>query len=61
MTILFLDANADTLGPRTEALKRQPDWTVHAVSSVTEARTWLTRAGALDLLITEAIPAASRS
>lgn len=59
MTILFLDANADTLGPRTEALKRQPDWTVHAVSSVTEARTWLSRAGALDLLITEAIPAAS--
>jgi len=59
MTILFLDANAATSGPRTEALRRQPDWTVHSVSSVTEARTWLTRASSVDLLITEAIPSAS--
>ncbi len=59
MTILFLDANADTRGPRTEALRQQPDWTIHAVASVTEARTWLTRSDKLDLLITEAIPAPS--
>lgn len=59
MTILFLDANADTRGPRTEALRQLPDWTVHSVTSVTEARTWLNRAEGLDLLITEAIPAAS--
>jgi formylglycine-generating enzyme required for sulfatase activity len=59
MTILFLDANADTRGPRTEALRKQPEWTVHSVSSVTEARTWISRASRLDLLITEAIPAAS--
>lgn len=59
MTILFLDANADTRGPRTEALRQQPDWTIHSVAGVTEARTWLGRAAALDLLITEAIPSAS--
>ena len=59
MTILFLDANADTRGPRTEALQKQPEWTVHSVASVTEARTWISRADRLDLLITEAIPAAS--
>ncbi|MEN3942325.1 SUMF1/EgtB/PvdO family nonheme iron enzyme [Prosthecobacter sp. SYSU 5D2] len=59
MTILFLDANADTRGPRTEALQKQPEWTVHSVASVTEARAWISRADRLDLLITEAIPAAS--
>jgi formylglycine-generating enzyme required for sulfatase activity len=59
MTILFLDANADTRGPRIDALSQQAGWTVHGVTSVTEARTWLTRASTLDLLITEAIPTAS--
>lgn len=59
MTILFLDANADTRGPRTEALQKQPDWTVHSVASVTEAMAWLSRGGKLDFLITEAIPATS--
>ncbi|HEY1082198.1 MAG TPA: SUMF1/EgtB/PvdO family nonheme iron enzyme [Prosthecobacter sp.] len=59
MTILFLDANADTRGPRTRALEQQPDWKVQSVSSVIEARTWLGRASGLDLLITEAIPAES--
>lgn len=59
MTILFLDANADTCGPRSEALRQQPDWTVHTVNTVTEARHWLSSAESLDLLITEAIPAES--
>ncbi|TDU81742.1 formylglycine-generating enzyme required for sulfatase activity [Prosthecobacter fusiformis] len=59
MTILFLDANADTRGPRSEALRQQAEWTVHSVASVSEARSWISRADNLDLLITEAIPAAS--
>ncbi|SKB01050.1 Uncharacterized conserved protein [Prosthecobacter debontii] len=59
MTILFLDANAATRGPRTDALQRQAGWNVHSVSSVMEARSWLNKAPSLDLLITEAIPSAS--
>lgn len=58
MTILFLDANADTRGPRTDALRKQSDWNVHSVASVSEARAWLSRTPCIDLLITEAIPTA---
>jgi len=56
MTILFLDAQAATRGERTEALRKQPGWTVQPVVGVAQARAWLAQATALDLLITEAIP-----
>lgn len=55
MTLLFLDANPATRGDRTRVLRQQPDWNVHAVASVAEARRWLAGAPQLDLLITEAI------
>ncbi len=58
MTILFLDANAATRGPRTEALLQQTGWRIHPAASVAEARAWLATATKLDLLITEAIPTA---
>lgn len=55
MTLLFLDSNAATRGPRTEALKAHPGWTVKSVPNVAEALAWLGSATSLDLLITEAI------
>lgn len=55
MTLLFLDSNAATRGPRTEALKAHPGWTVKSVPNVAEALAWLGGASHLDLLITEAV------
>ena len=55
MTLLFLDSNAATRGPRTEALKAHPGWTVKSVPNLAEAYAWLDGADRLDLLITEAI------
>lgn len=55
MTLLFLDANAALRGERTLALRQQPGWEVTAVATLAEARTWLSKASRLDLLITEAI------
>ncbi|HRJ11248.1 MAG TPA: SUMF1/EgtB/PvdO family nonheme iron enzyme [Prosthecobacter sp.] len=55
MTLLFLDSNAATRGPRTEALKAHPGWTVKSVPNVAEALAWLGSATRLDLLITEAV------
>lgn len=55
MTLLFLDSNAATRGPRTEALKAHPGWTVKSVPNLAEALAWLETADRLDLLITEAV------
>jgi len=55
MTLLFLDSNAATRGPRTEALKAHPGWTVKSVPNLAEAYAWLEGADQLDLLITGAI------
>lgn len=55
MTLLFLDSNTATRGPRTEALKAHPGWTVKSVPNLAEAEAWLRQADQLDLLITEAI------
>ena len=55
MTLLFLDSNTATRGPRTEALKAHPGWTVKSVPNLAEAYAWLDSADQLDLLITEAI------
>lgn len=55
MTLLFLDSNAATRGPRTEALKAHPGWTIKSVPNLAEAYAWLDSADQLDLLITEAI------
>jgi formylglycine-generating enzyme required for sulfatase activity len=55
MTVLFLDSNETTRGPRTAALAAVPGWSVTAAGSVPEALAWLETAPALDLLITEAV------
>lgn len=54
MVVLYVDSNAAARNARSAALQQQ-GWRVYDVATGAEASTWISQAGSLNLLITEAI------